>query len=256
MKYIKNPTIFIFVLLMFTSCDINELSTTGVFFLFGFLILCFIIMFVIIFRSQRSETKKMNQYVASVNNMLNNCISYDHKEKELNILINRIKNDPKYAKNNTWKNKVLAKTYLFLATIYYNKQKYDNVLDICNKIIELAPDDTSTLYNRGSLLLNKQEYIKAIADFTACLNINAKDANALNNRGLAHEKINEDKKALQDYLAALNIQESPILFLNLGNLYKKLNDKNEAIEYYEKGINTCEDENILKILQTNLSTLK
>ena len=205
---------------------------------------------------QRSETKKMNQYVVSVNSMLAKCKSIDHKKKELDILIKRIETDSKYAKNESWKKKVLAKTYLFLATIYYNEQDYDKVLDTCNKIIELTPNDVSTLYNRGSLLLNKQEYNKAIKDFTTCIEINKKDSNALNNRGLAYEKLNQNEKALDDYLAALEIEETAILFLNLGNLSTKEDDKENAIKYYQSGISICNDDNIMEILKANLSTLQ
>lgn len=106
------------------------------------------------------------------------------------------------------------------------------------------------------MLLNKKEYDKAIKDFTSCLEINKKDSNALNNRGLAYEKLNQNEKALDDYLAALEIEETAILFLNLGNLCKKENNKENAIKYYQNGINICNDDNIMEILKANLSTLQ
>lgn len=255
MKFSKYIILAI-MLLSFVSCDFSELGNASIFILFGFLILCFIIMFVVIFKTQRNETKKMNQYVVSVNNMLSKCKSIDHKERELKILIERIENDPKYLKNESWKNKVLAKTYLFLATLYYNQNDEKKVLDTCNKILILTPDDMSTLYNRGALLLNKGQYENAIEDFTTCILSDDKNVNALNNRGLAYEKINENDKALTDYLKALDIDESAILYLNLGNLYKKINDPSTAKKYYQKGIEICDDQNIMNILQNGLSSVQ
>lgn len=252
----NNILLFSIFPLLFTSCNFSEMSTVGIFVLFGFLILCFIIMFFVIFKTQRSETKKMNQYVANVNKMLANCDTVEKKERELNILIKRIKEDPNYAKNEVWKNKVLAKTYLFLATLYYNKKDYNNTLDICSKILDLTPNDDSVLYNRGSLYLNAQDYTRAIEDFTACIELNDKNANAYNNRGLSYEKLDNDDKALRDYCMALDIEESAIIHLNIGNVYKKLNEREKAKEHYLKGLELSEDKKVKDILNNNLVSLK
>lgn len=247
-------------LLLFSACNtatLSKMSNVSIFILFALLIACFIVMFFLILKVRRQEDRKMSQYVNSVHNMLTKYELPEQKIKELNILISRIKTDKQYAKNESWRNKILAKTYLFLATTYFKAGDENNTLDICSKIIELDPDDAMTLYNRGALYLNREDYLRAIDDFTASLKIANGYASAYNNRGMAYERLNRMEEAFNDYKMALEMEESAIIYFNLGNIHYKLNDTESAKLHYMKALELCDknDNKLKKEIELGLSIL-
>lgn len=251
-------------LLLFSSCStdsIRSMSYTSIVILFILLILCFVVMFILIAKVKRQEHRKMAQYVNNVNKMLAKYELPEHKIKELNILISRIENDPKYAKDEVWKNKVLAKTYSFLATIYYKTGDENQTLEICSKIIELSPDDSMTLYNRGTLYMNKKRFHDAIDDFTSCIEIQSNHASAYNNRGMAYERLNKVDEANNDYKTALDIEESTIIHLNYGNILYKQHDIDNAIIHIEKALELCNENDTklkreIELVLSNVRSIK
>lgn len=235
----------IYIVLVFTSCN-SSTTQWNWFSLSGLAVLLlglFALTFYLIFRLKNQEHKKMAQYTASVSQMLAKCKSREGKVKELLILIDRINKDPKYAKSISWRNKVLAKTYLFLATQYYELNDEEKTLETCSKILELAPDDAMTLYNRGSIYLNKKKYNEAITDFTESLHLVSQYANTYNNRGMAYEAIGDFDKAMADYEEAIALEPSAITYYNMGNVFAKTNNKAKAKEYYLKAMELNKEEN-------------
>lgn len=235
----------IYIILVFTSCN-SSTTQWNWFSLSGLAVLLlglFALTFYLIFRLKNQEHKKMAQYTASVSQMLAKCKSREGKVKELLILIDRINKDPKYAKSISWRNKVLAKTYLFLATQYYELNDEEKTLETCSKILELTPDDAMTLYNRGSIYLNKKNYNEAITDFTESLHLVSQYANTYNNRGMAYEAIGNFDKAMADYEEAIALEPSAITYYNMGNVFAKTNNTAKAKEYYLKAMKLNKGEN-------------
>src|SRR5438034_1100106 len=100
---------------------------------------------------------------------------------------------------------------------------------------------------RGAVWMEKKEHDKAIADFDYALQINPNDSSALTNRGLAWAAKNargiawsgkkDHEKAIKDYDAALAINpKSAIVYFNRGISRKATKDYGKAIQDYDESI--------------------
>lgn len=163
---------------------------------------------------------------------LNKLETPQQKVNMLNNLIERINNDEKYKKDTEWRDKVLVKVYMQLATVYYQMGDEMQTLNVCNNIVDLDPKDGMAYYNRGSIYSNMGMYEKALQDLDKTVELLPEYASAYNNRGLVHEKMEHYDEALADFNEAIRIENSPIAYYNRANTYFEQGEYDNALEDY------------------------
>lgn len=246
MKY----SIAFFLPLLFTSCNsasIASIGIIGIIVLFGLMFLLFALMFFLIARRKKQGEKSLVKFNNDVYLALNRLSTPQQKVDMLNALIERIKNDEKYKKDTEWRDKVLLKTYMHLATVYYNMGDEMQTLQTCTKIIELDPNDSMAYYNRGSIFSNMGMYEKSLQDLNKTIELMPDYASAYNNRGLVREKMEHYEEAIQDFNKAIELEGSPIAHYNRGNTYYELKEYDKALEDYNHVLkNPGDDQSDLK----------
>lgn len=248
MKILQSSLLLAFFLSL-TSCTniAQNMGWTGLIILSIVLMALFLGMFFLIQRQKKKGEKNLAAFSANISQMLEKHDEVESKIRVLKILIERIKEDEKYKKDVSWQNKVLAKTYLHLATQYNLMGDLQNTLNTCSLILELTPDDAMTLYNRGSLYSNLGENIKALDDLTRSIELVDNYASTYNNRGMVLAKLNRFEDAMADFDKALELEESAVIYYNRGNALKNQDKLSDALADYEKGLALCyEDDNELR----------
>lgn len=243
-----------------TSCTSisKNMSWTGLVIMSLVMLGIFGYMFYLIFKRRRQGEKSLSQFSANIHQMLEKFEYPESKIGALENLIKRINEDPVYKKDTVWRDQVLAKTYLHLATQYHSMGDMDNTLKTCTKILELTPDDAMTLYNRGSIYSNKGEYNKAITDLNRSIELVDNYGSSYNNRGTILSKLGRQEEALIDFDKALSLEQTPIIYLNKGNTLKDMGKVKEALDNYNKALEIYEefDENLKNEILTAINSLK
>jgi|GEM_PF-1651763 len=241
MKYIIIPIPF-----LFTSCNVSSIAgfgIAGIVAMFVLMFILFAVMFFLIAKRRKQGEKSLVKFNNDVYIALNKLSSPQQKINMLNNLIERINNDEKYKKDTEWRNKVLVKTYMHLATIYYQTGNEMETLNTCSKIIELDPKDGMAFYNRGSIYSNMGLYEKALHDFNRTIELLPDYASAYNNRGLIHEKMEHYDEALADFDEAIKLEGSPVAWYNRGNTYYELSNYRAALEDYQAALDNLDTAN-------------
>ncbi len=258
MKYIS---IFLSTLL-FTSCTSNiaSIGIIGIIAIFAIMLILFVIMFYLIAKRKKQGEKSLVKFNNDIHNILKKVDSPEGKVEVLNTLIERINNDEKYKKDTDWRNKVLAKTYMHLATAYYQMGNEMQTLTTCSKIIELDSEDGMAYYNRGSIYSNMGMYDKALQDLNRTVELLPDYASAYNNRGLVHQKMEHYQEALSDFDHAVRLENSPIAYYNRGNTHFETDNFQEALDNYEIALsaldNSTQQKDLKSEIETNLKLAK
>lgn len=239
MKYIS----LLFLALLFTSCtsSVVNIGIIGIIAIFGLMLLLFALMFFLIARRKKQGEKSLVKFNNDVYLSLKKLNTPQQKVDMLNALIERINNDEKYKKDTEWRDKVLVKTYMHLAVVYYQMGDEMQTMNICTKIIELDPNDSMPYYNRGSIYSNMGLYEKALQDLNKTIELAPDYASAYNNRGLVHEKMEHYQEALADFDQAIELEGSPIAYYNRGNTYYELGKYVEALGDYNTVLAKLDD---------------
>lgn len=245
MKYIYP----LFLLPIFTSCSNGsylKFGIVGVVGLFAAMFILFALMFYLIAKRKKKGEKSLAKFNNDIHIALNKLDTPQQKINMLNNLIERINNDEKYAKDTEWRDKVLLKTYMHLATVYFHAGEELETLRACSKIIELDPNDGMSYYNRGSIYSNRGMSEKALHDLDKAIELMPDYASAYNNRGLVHEKLRHYNEALIDFAKAIELEGSPIAYYNRGNTYYEQEDYNNALNDYDSALERSGDDTNLK----------
>lgn len=230
---------------LFTSCNsvYSAFSSWTSLILLAVAILgLFVFMFYTIIKRKNQGNKSLAKFSLSIQEMLNKFEHPENRIGALNTLIKRIKEDKQYQKDTVWRDKVLAKTYLHLATEYHHLGDFRAVLDTCTKILKLTPDDAMTLYNRGSLYLNSGEYQKALDDLNKSVELVNNYGSSYNNRGTVFNKLGRYEEALADFDQALALEATAVIYYNKANTLKDLKQIDEALAAYAEAMELCNDE--------------
>ncbi|WP_255495305.1 tetratricopeptide repeat protein [Dysgonomonas sp. 521] len=249
---------FVYILLLsllLSSCSASfvNIGIIGIITMFALMLLLFALMFFLIARRKKQGEKSLVKFNNDVYLALNKLDTPQKKAEMLNALIERIDNDEKYKKDTEWRDKVLVKTYMHLAIVYYQMGDEMQTLNICSKIIELDPDDAMPYYNRGSIYSNMGLFDKALQDLDRTIELQPDYASAYNNRGLVHEKMEHYEEALADYNEAIQLEGSPIAYYNRGNTYYEMEQYDDALGDYRTVIEKL-DENDQPDLRTEVET--
>lgn len=240
MKYIYILPAFI----LLTSCTSGvQIGIIGLIAIFGVMLLLFALMFFLIARRRKQGDKSLVKFNNDVYIALSKLETPQQKINMLNKLIERINSDEKYAKDTEWRDKVLVKTYMHLATIYYKSGDEMNTLNAFTKIIELDQSDGMAFYNRGSIYSNMGMYEKALQDLNTTIELLPDYASAYNNRGLVHEKMEHYAEAIADFDEAIRLEGSAIAYYNRGNTHYEMEEYNKALEDYKSALSALDPVN-------------
>lgn len=240
MKYFYIITIP-FILSSCTS-DIMSIGVIGIIAMFALMLILFAIMFFLIAKRKKQGEKSLAKFNNDIHLSLNRLDTPLQKINMLNALIERINNDEKYAKDTEWRDKVLVKTYIHLATIYYQTGDEMQTLNMCTKIIELDPNDGMTYYNRGSIYSNMRLYEKALNDLNRTIELLPDYGSAYNNRGLVHERMEHYTEALEDFSKAIELEDSPVAYYNRGNTHFEMENYSDALADYTASLREINQE--------------
>lgn len=88
---------------------------------------------------------------------------------------------------------------------FINEQDYENALIDLDKILNISPNNTNALNNKGGVLLTMGNYSDAIINFNNLLAINENNTEALNNKGIALYKQELYVQSLRSFYKSLTI---------------------------------------------------
>lgn len=253
MKYI----LCCFFPLILTSCSANiaSIGILGIIAIFALMFILFAIMFFLIARRKKQGEKSLVKFNNDISIALSKLETSQQKINMLNTLVKRINEDEKYKKDTEWRDKVLVKVYMHLATIYYRTGDEIQTLNSCSKIVELDPTDGMAFYNRGSIYSNMGMYDKALQDLNKTIELLPEYASAYNNRGLVHEKMEHYTEALNDFDKAVELEDSAVVLFNRGNTYYEMGNYEQALSNYEQALDIV-DETTQEDLKSELEISK
>ena len=127
--------------------------------------------------------------------------------------------------------------YMNLATICGMQGRFDELIDLLKKTLELNPDDPDSNYKLGKALQEQGDLNAAIDSYKQAIQLKPNYPDALNNLGTALKQQGDLNAAIDSYNKALslkpNFQEA---HYNLGNVLKEQGDLNAAINSYKQAI--------------------
>ena len=162
-------------------------------------------------------------------------------------------------------------SFNYLGQLYYSQKEYQKAIEQYQFILTMEPKNAEIMSILGSLYLEINDRPKAIEYFQMSIDIDPEHDGSLNSLGYiyAEEGINLDqavnmvKKALElkpdnggymdslgwvyykkgmygealDYLnKAIHLFEDPVIYDHLGDVYHKLNEKDNAIKSWRRSL--------------------
>lgn len=123
-------------------------------------------------------------------------------------------------------------------------------LELLLPMVEKYPQWWNLLFFVGLAYRNLNQYDNAIQHFKKVLLIKPSQVDAMNELGLSYMSINDFDKAEKYYKKALLLKEDHEILCNLGVVYIYKEEYENALEYIQKSVNLCpEDEIALKWLE-------
>lgn len=130
--------------------------------------------------------------------------------------------------------------YNRISTGHYLQNNLDSALFYCNLTLDIVPEDTNALYQRGHCYLDRKEYKKALDDFSATFDkTNKSKSDASFNMAKCYVGLGDLTTAIQYYQTTLKLEPNDKYTLyELGYCYASLSkpDKVSALKYYNQAI--------------------
>ncbi len=127
--------------------------------------------------------------------------------------------------------------YMNLATICGMQGRFDELIDLLKKTLELNPDDPDSNYKLGKALQEQGDLNAAIDSYKQAIQLKPNYPDALNNLGTALKQQGDLNAAIDSYKQAIQLKpSSPELLNNLGTALKQQGDLNAAIDSYNKAL--------------------
>ncbi|MBA7711037.1 Photosystem I assembly protein Ycf3 [subsurface metagenome] len=115
--------------------------------------------------------------------------------------------------------------------------RYDEALADYNRSLELRPDHPDTITNRGVTYNDMKRYDEALADFNHSLELKPDNPATLNNRGITYRHLERYDEALADFNHALELKpDDPSTLYNLACLFSLWGKTDDALDNLEKAI--------------------
>ncbi|MBL8098087.1 MAG: tetratricopeptide repeat protein [Anaerolineales bacterium] len=127
--------------------------------------------------------------------------------------------------------------YLYRAFANIFLERYVDVIQDFDKVIQINPQDTTAYHNRGFAYFILGEYERAIQDYNQAIKINPQNANTFSSRGVAYLILSEYERAIQDFDKAIQIDPKfTEAYINRGSAYDNLGKYERAIQDFDKAI--------------------
>lgn len=111
------------------------------------------------------------------------------------------------------------------------------------EVLELDPKDTKVMLQLGALLYEEKKYEEAIDLMDKIIAIEPTNLEAISQKAFAFDSMGESEKAFEAYSSALEQNpDSPDLIFNLGRLYYMRDDFTSAIEQFKNVLNISPDD--------------
>ena len=140
---------------------------------------------------------------------------------------------------------------LFAAAFkHQNKKEFLKAESIYKKILNISPNDISTLNNLGNVLRELKKYKESIYYFDKALNIKPQDIITNYNFGLLFYKLEEYEKSAVFYNKVVEIDSNHIQsYHNLMDIYEKTNNHQKLEAIIAKANNFLKDNFIIKLYE-------
>jgi len=116
-------------------------------------------------------------------------------------------------------------------------QLLERALDDYNKALDLDPELTQAINNKGVVLARMERFAEAAEVFGQLIQDDSADVLALRNRGLCYHDIGDFERALADYNKAIELADrDPVNWFQRGNVLLDQDRFAEAVEDYGKAI--------------------
>jgi tetratricopeptide (TPR) repeat protein len=130
--------------------------------------------------------------------------------------------------------------------------QYTNALTLIERHLELTPDASLPLVNKGYAALQMGDYAMAIPPLTRAIELDSGNHGALLNRGIAYLRKGDLKEAKKDYDALQRLYPASYqVYYGLGDIAYQTKETNAALNYYQRYLantatNTAEAEFVRK----------
>ena len=159
---------------------------------------------------------------------------------------------------------------IYRANLFYQSGRYQECLAELRSLLAIDPDDPHIHYNLGltyarlnqysqardeylkalrqkgnipqihqglgDLYIQQHLYPKAIIEYQRTLSLLSDSVETRMRLASAYEAVGKPDLAIKEYKSALRLKASPKIYLNLGNIYCKLNQYDDAASSYQKAL--------------------
>ena len=124
-----------------------------------------------------------------------------------------------------------------LAAIYGMQGRFDELIEVACKSLELNPEQPEAHYNIANALQEKGELKASIIHYNDALRLRPNYLEAYTNLGNAHKESGNLDDAIKSYKKALKIDPNiPDIHINTGNVLKMKNQLNDATTAYNNAL--------------------
>jgi Flp pilus assembly protein TadD len=125
-----------------------------------------------------------------------------------------------------------------LSSAYYYARQFQNAKKTIDRVVEIAPNDSHVLNNRGVICLKLNNLDEALTNFNKSLELNRNQPVTLNNRGNLYLIIGKNDEALADLNLSLKLRPDNfetlvnrgVVYLRINNYDKSYSDMMKALE--------------------------
>jgi tetratricopeptide (TPR) repeat protein len=119
--------------------------------------------------------------------------------------------------------------------------------------ITLMPERWEAYYNLGITYLKLYDHERAIKEFSNSLKYNAPPSKVYNAIGITYQYMGRNADAIKYFKKALSAERSPVILINIANIYQNMGQADEAIKFYHQ----IEPQDIPNLpLYTNMGILR
>lgn len=130
-------------------------------------------------QKKRRQVKNETSSVVSFNKKIQEIVAkLETPEEKINALkyaLQRVKENEEYDSNLAWKNGLMITIYMHMVVVYNELGDDDEIIEICDKILELNKKHALTYYNRGYIYHKKRENEKSLSDLQQYLALDKKN---------------------------------------------------------------------------------